>query len=366
MRMLTVILLGLWMTQFAIGQERVEKILLQEQVWIKMLRKSNQIHVEFEKGDSAVFDMKVAKSKRIRKYSIYDSKGNLIMTDKKQSRLSGLQAKSFNVKEDGEYYMVFKNRGLLPRAVDLIIKRYPKPLKDTIVWEGKSLEEKPLELDPLDKVSLDTLSSDSTLTVIKTITKVTYDTIVEELLATTLVLDPKLNLAGTSKGILDLTIIQEPNTQYYWAGWIGVGDDALAAYEKLQSEPPLSWMQAGVSIPLEAYGKGLTHTLPTGNNAVMFNAFFVTKDKGQAFLNQGSFIRYDEQGNLGNLPQIFRSEASNFRRILPITMCLENREQVSQINVHVKVMGFRINKTEETEEIPVFESIKRTKKVEDK
>jgi hypothetical protein len=366
MRSLTIILLFIWTVQSVVGQEREEILLLQETVWIKTLRKSNQIHIEFEKGDSAVFDIKVAKGRRIKKYSIYDSKDKLIKEAKKKSRLSGLQAEFLDIKESGEYYIVFKNRGLFPREVELTIKRFPEPLRDTSFWEEKLLEEELVEIGSSDKVSLDTLTSDSTITVMKKITKVTYDTIAEELLMTSLVLDSKLNLDGKSKEIFDLPIIQDSNTRYYWIGWIGVGDDALAAYEKLQAEPPLSWQTKGVSIPLEAYGRGLTHSLPTGNSTVMLNAFYVQKSKGEAFLNQGSFIRYNAQGSLGNLPRLFRTEAAYFLKVLPISLCLENKERISRINIHVKVIGFRITKTEEETEIPVFESVKRTQKIEKK
>jgi hypothetical protein len=182
---------------------------------------------------------------------------------------------------------------------------------------------------------------------------------------TSLVLDAKLNINGQSKKVLELPIPSLVELKavdnfydYFWVTWIGVGGKASEEYEKLQSNPPMAWQNKGISHPLEAYAQGLLHVLPKGQGGVMLNAFYTKKG------GTGS-IRYNEFGGLGNLPLVSKSKHADFGKLLPLSLCLENKERVSPAEVHVKIMGFRIVKiTGEEEQTPIIEIINRTEKIE--
>ncbi len=147
-----------------------------------------------------------------------------------------------------------------------------------------------------------------------------------------------------------------PGTTYY-VYWIGVGKPTMLDYQTLQTKMPLTWSAEGVLEPIDAFALGKINQLPTGihgedvlfaiTNETNKNAFL----KGKPFsakLKRKGIVAY---GYI-DAAYVPESEAS--------FICLNNDNEVSGINVYLKILA--VNIKQEFEEI-IKEEVITTNKV---
>lgn len=338
MKFLTIILHVIFCASVSFAQDgdsigqRVAIPLLKEDVKVNTLSKS-EVLLSLEKGDSIVFDFKVAKGLKIQSVAMYDPNGKLLKQYDKPNRVLGDWV---DISMKGNHLMVFSNKGFFPRSVALAITQYPAPpiYVDSVYWD--------------------------TVQVVEKVVETTYDTVYKMLLDTTFTLDAQLNVEGSYISAFKLPIPLE--ISFYWATWVGVEQTALDAYEEMAAK--LSPYQDSLGItPLIAYGMGLEDDLPLGKESDLVKIQYTDKKNSQLFLKHMDYSGNNAKGKSGNLPLLSRSKVLDFAESIPLFLCLENKDGVSPTTVHVKVAGFQINEHQKEKETPTNKLIKRVKKV---
>ncbi len=88
-------------------------------------------------------------------------------------------------------------------------------------------------------------------------------------------LEPARNYGAVSDSTVFEELLKDEATEYQYAAfWVGLGNESLAAYEKLKNSPPPSWLIAGINEPLMAYGLGVTDILPVSSSSVSRDVMF--------------------------------------------------------------------------------------------
>lgn len=161
------------------------------------------------------------------------------------------------------------------------------------------------------------------------------------------VLDKKIVLGASiqpgqqTKKVFEL--IPVPGATYY-IYWIGVGSQVMQDYEFLKNNMPPAWLALGVIEPIDAYALGKLSKMPTrpeGEDVIFSLANEKTKND---FLNKKSHkTNFKRQGvvSYGIIDAAYIPETS------PTFICLQNDNEVSPINVSVKIVAVTINNTYE-------------------
>jgi hypothetical protein len=130
----------------------------------------------------------------------------------------------------------------------------------------------------------------------------------------------------------------------YYVYWIGVGKDAVKDYDFLKNNMPPSWLALGIIEPIEAYAMGKLSKMPTrpeGEDAIF--SLGNTKTKND-FLNKASFKPIFQRQGVVAYGII---DASYIPETSPSFICLQNDNEVSSIDVLVKMVAVTINNTYE-------------------
>lgn len=290
---------------------------------------------DFKSGEDILLSVQEVNGKKLRKIEIDLPKSDFKLTAKK---VVNLENQRLSVAKSGTYTFHFINKNLLAKR-KLNIKIYKQPravYRDTMV---------------LDDIITSTRRD--------TIQKFTIDTIpIPDITSVDVKLSPQLNYAGISDTCIRADLLLEDKYQYA-VYWIGIGTDAMRAYDKLKASPPPAWSIEGINEPLMAYGLGLTNVLPTGRSSMSRNIRVRFVDPNAS--NIPSLTKKD--GSIPPYGVISLSKASKYRKLM---MCVKNFNTTTGIPVYIKIAKFRLAR-KYTNEIIVKERIQEVflqKKVE--
>jgi len=280
---------------------------------------------DFKAGEDILISAEEINGKKLGRIIIDMPNSDFKLTAKK---VTLLENQRISVSKTGTYTFHFINRAIFgKRKVNLKIYKQPTSIyRDTMV---------------LDDIITSTRRD--------TILRFTVDTIpIPDITSVNTVLAPLLNYAGISDTCISEDLLLEDKYQYA-VYWVGIGRDAIRAYDKLKANPPPAWSIEGVNEPLMAYGMGLTQVLPTGNSSLRRNVRvrFVSptsKKITQLKKSDESIPPY------GVIPL---SKASKYRKIL---MCIKNFNTTTGIPVYVKIAKYRLSR-KYTSEVVVKERI---------
>ena len=178
-----------------------------------------------------------------------------------------------------------------------------------------------------------------------------YDTLLIPVLDEVVYLPPLLNIEKVSYRILNpvFTLPDYTHPGNAWSYWIGVGEDAEAAWQNLTETVPPALSKPGAEAAIGAYALGRNIILPT----------YTEPQVGAAFGGRRTMQRLQRQINNGNyrLPDL-----PPFRRNIDLPagendefLLLLNRDSVNGYYVYVKAVALQI--TAEKQEKTVTKTV---------
>jgi hypothetical protein len=176
-----------------------------------------------------------------------------------------------------------------------------------------------------------------------TIKKYKDDTIpVPDISEYSFVLSPSLNYGAISDSTILEELLKDESTEYQYAAyWIGIGDEAIQAYEKLKASPPPSWLIAGVNEPLMAYGLGVTELLPISSSSVAKDVMFkfMNPEEYNNSDRKPKLTRRDKKGDFyGRIPI---SSASKYKELL---LSVRNFNSTTGVPVYIKFAKYKLTR----------------------
>lgn len=138
-----------------------------------------------------------------------------------------------------------------------------------------------------------------------------------------------------------LEIPPVPGATYY-VYWIGVGKNAISDYEQLKSKLPPAWTALGIIEPIDAYAMGKIRQMPVRPEGEdVFFAITSEENKNRFTAHKKFQTRYKKKGivSYGIIDAAYVPEDGK------TFICLGNDNEVSSINVVVKVVAVTINNT---------------------
>ena len=272
---------------------------------------------DYKLGEQILFNVESVNGRRLRRITI-EEPGSDMMHYAKRKR--AIERKRIVVQKEGTYTFRFVNRGFLKRTYNIKISKLPQPTyRDTMFLDDIVVSS---SFDTLEKPFIDTIPF-------------------PDVSSHEFVLAPQVDIARLRDTcLLEALLGTEdlgPNDEQFAVYWIGVGKEALDAYEKLKAEPPVSWSFKGVSEPLIAYALGLTKTLPESRSTLMRSLAFKftnpgTDNKVQLSLSDKKPAAY------GFIPL---EKAGKYRKI---RICFSNLNANTAAPVYVKVAKFKVVK----------------------
>ncbi|MFT5832894.1 MAG: hypothetical protein ACI97N_000516 [Cognaticolwellia sp.] len=136
-------------------------------------------------------------------------------------------------------------------------------------------------------------------------------------------------------------IIPIPGATFY-VYWIGVGDKIVEDYELLKSNMPTSWTALGIIEPIDAYAIGKLNNMPSrpeGEDVIFSIA--TTKGKENFLKNQPYRPLFERQG----IVSYGMIDARYVPELEPSFICLKNNNEVSPIDISLKMVAVTINNT---------------------
>ena len=169
------------------------------------------------------------------------------------------------------------------------------------------------------------------------------DTIpVPDLAEYSFILNPARNYGTVSDSVVFEELLKDENTEFQYAAyWVGIGAEALKAYETLKNNPPPSWLIAGMNEPLMAYGLGVTEVLPTSSSSVSRDVMFKFMDPTiyNNTDNKPKVTRRDKRADFyGRIPI---SSASKFKELL---LSFRNFNTTTAAPIYVKFVKFKLDR----------------------
>lgn len=243
-------------------------------------------------------------------------------------RISKIDREVVKVTKSGTYALHFINNDISKKELDIKIYKQRSTIdRDTVI--------------------LDDVIFSSFRDTIKTYTD---DTIpVPDLAEYAFVLSPALNYGAISDSTILEELLKDEDTEYQYAAyWVGIGTEALAAYEKLKNDPPPSWRIAGINEPLMAYGLGVTNLLPHSSSSISRDVMF-------KFMNPERYNNKDKKPRLtrrdkraGFYGRIPISSASKYKELL---LSFRNFNTTTGAPIYVKFAKFKLQRVYRNEYI---------------
>ena len=237
-------------------------------------------------------------------------------------KIENLDRALITVAKTGTYAFHFTNRSLAKKEFDIKIYKQRTTLdRDTLY---------------LDEVIFSAFRD--------TLRRFTDDTIpIPDLAEYDFVLGPATNYGAISDSTVRELLLQEDEAEFQYAAyWIGLGDESLAAYEKLKNNPPASWSLVGINEPLMAYGLGVTNLLPMSSSSVAKDVMFkfMNPERYNNTNRKPRLTRRDKRADFfGRIPI---SSASKYRELL---LSVRNFNTVTGIPVYIKFVKFKLSRT---------------------
>lgn len=243
-------------------------------------------------------------------------------------RITGLSKEIIKVNKAGTYTFHFVNTGITTKELD--IKIYKRK---------RMVEESTVVLDDIIFTSFR-----------DTIKKYVDDTIpVPDVSEYSFILGPARNYSSVSDSCIYEELLKDEGTEYQYAAyWVGIGQEAIDAYDKLKNAPPPSWLIEGINEPLMAYGLGVTDVLPHSPSALSRDVMFKFMDptKYNNSTRRPRLTRRDKRGAFyGRIPI---SSASKYKELL---LSIRNFNSTTGVPVYIKFVKFRLKRTYRNEYI---------------
>jgi len=232
-------------------------------------------------------------------------------------KVRSLEKNTFTINSDGKVLITFHNNNALPLNAFIKIEKI-KPTE----------YENPRMLDDL----IFTVTEDS-------IQRVVVDTIPwPDIIEHEMLLAPARNLDVASSFCVTDTFLGEGVAQYA-AYWVGIGDEALAAYDEIKSNPPPIWIMNGINEPLVAFGMGLTKSLPVSSSPLSQNVVFQVRNPTSIVDPAREWTLKEEQSQTFGYVSTERAMKYN-----SASFCARNFNTLTGVKVHIKVARFTIYK----------------------
>ncbi len=208
---------------------------------------------ELKTGEELLMNVEVVGGKKLSRLTI-ELPANAFKLEAKKIRR--IERGGFLVSKDGNYNLIFKNKGLVKKNVRIRLEKYPKKSsRDTIILD-----------DIIVTTTVDTLrNAFADTTSLPDISEKSFE------------LQPALDYKSKADSCLSELLIDGEKYQFA-VYWVGIGASAKREYEKLKASPPPSWSLQGVNEPLFAYGMGLTQKLPGSSATVAKSVRFAFCD----------------------------------------------------------------------------------------
>jgi len=149
-------------------------------------------------------------------------------------------------------------------------------------------------------------------------------------------LAPSFRYGAASDSTVRTPLIGDAKYQYA-AYWVGIGSQALRAYEKLKNNPPPSWLIAGINEPLMAYGLGITKSLPTSSSSLARDVMF--KFMNPELEKVPRLTRRDKRANFYDVIPI--SSASKYEELV---LSVRNFNTTSSVPIYIKIVKFKLDR----------------------
>lgn len=236
-------------------------------------------------------------------------------------RIEKLDRAIIPVAKSGTYAFHFNNLDIFKKDVDIkIYKQRTTMDKDTIILD-----------DVIFSAFRDTLK------------RFKDDTIpVPDLAEYSFILNPARNFSAVSDSLIYEELIKDEETEFQYAAyWIGIGNESLAAYEKLKNNPPPAWLIEGINEPLMAYGLGLTDLLPFSSSSLIEDVMFkfMNPKKYNTTDRKPRLTRRDKRADFyGRIPI---SSASKYKELL---LSIRNFNTATGVPVHIKFVKFKLTR----------------------
>ncbi|MEM7102190.1 MAG: hypothetical protein AAF502_03590 [Bacteroidota bacterium] len=287
---------------------------------------TGKLSYNFEAGDEYQFSLTMLKGKRLKKVEIHAPSG-LVTKIKKPSTITN---QGYNSAESGQYLFKFKNRRILP----LWKKRYQFTLNKILTVEPE--EEKELK----DIVVLDTSFME-----IEETELAREDTLMLQMIDTSFTIHPRKNFFEEPRKFFEIIL---PEKTEAWAYWIGVGQEAQTAYAILTEGLPQEWGNQDAAEPMHAYLKNLLSQLPTNPSGEDLTYYFTDLEGKEQFMLGRGIDNIMSEGEYvltkyGKFQNREPDEPFNF------FVCLENDNQNSDIEVHLKIISLLVEREYKTE-----------------
>lgn len=268
---------------------------------------------ELKTGEELLMNVEVVGGKKLSRLTIEMPANPFKMQAKKIRRI---ERGGFLVSKDGNYNLIFRNKGIFKKNVRIKIEKYPKKsTRDTIILE-----------DIIVTTTVDTLrNAFADTTSLPDISEKSFE------------LQPSLDFKSKSDSCLTELLIDGEKYQFA-VYWIGVGASAKKEYDKLKASPPPSWTLQGVNEPLFAFGMGLTQKLPASSATVAKSVRFAFCDPNAESPNLS--LSDANPAYFGVIPVY---KAGKYQKV---KLCFRNFNTTTKAPVYLMIAKYKLDKKE--------------------
>lgn len=266
---------------------------------------------EFKAGEEILFGFESANGRKVSLVQIQEPNGSTMnMTARKQRTV---KARKIRVYEPGVYTFRFRNRRLRTALINVKIERVFRTMpKDTMILDDIIFTSR---VDTLSDLMLDTLAYPDV-------------SVYEFYLA------PGKDMRLPHDTCMTDMLIEGEKNQFA-VYWIGIGDSAMARYNALKANPPLTWAFKGISEPVVAYAMGLTNTLPIAPNSLGNDVVFKFQNPDADDILLGP---KDKRSPFFDV--VPPSKASKYKNL---KLCMRNFNTSTGVKVYVRIAKFKID-----------------------
>lgn len=271
-----------------------------------------QSEEELKKGDQLMLDVETINGRKIAKIIINEPRTPFRRVAK---RIQAINNMTFPVQNDGQYSIKFVNNDPLPLQARVKIERIP----ETIYKDERVLDDLVITMfeDSIQRVRVDTVAW-------------------PDLIEHEIYLAPARDLDGKNAFCFTDSLLGIGQEQYA-VYWIGIGDEALQAYEKIKSNPPPVWLMQGINEPLVAFGMGLTKSLPVARTPLEKNLILQVRNPSKLIAPE-LLTEASETSSLFGF--ISRERAKKYNAL---SICGKNFNTVSGVKVYIKIVRFSMH-----------------------
>jgi hypothetical protein len=297
--------------------------LMKELIELKPFKKMTA-SFEFKAGEEIIFSFETTNGRKINRVEILEPNGSSMNMTARKKR--SVKAKRIRVYEPGFYTFKFRNRSIRGSSLNVKIEKGLRMMpKDTMVLDDIIFTSR---IDTLSDLMLDTLAYPDVSS---------YE----------FTLAPGKDMRLPQDTCMEDPLIEGEKNQFV-VYWVGIGDSAMARYNALKANPPLSWGFKNVNEPVVAYAMGLTKTLPVAPNSLANDVIFRFQNPEQ----ESKTLKPTDQRS----PFFDVIPANKAGKYKNLKMCVRNFNTSTGVKVYVRIAKFKID-TKKTPKLIVRERI---------